>query len=321
MDDNGELRIGVSQCLLGEEVRFDGGHKRNRFVTDTLSDYVSYTPVCPEVEVGMPTPREAIRLVGDPESPTLIGIQSATDHTEAMHAWSAKRLPELDQASLDGYIFKKDSPSCGLFRVRVYNEETGIPSRDGRGLFAAAFVEAFPLLPVEEEGRLNDPPLRENFISRIFTYHRWKRFLAEDRSPGGLVAFHTAHKMSFLAHSPKHYQDLGRLVSQAGAAEDFDALLDAYAATMTACTQVLATPGKHANVIMHLMSFLKDSIDADDKAELLDLVEQMRNRFLPLIVPVTLLKHHLSKHDVPAWVDVQVYLKPYPEELMLRNHV
>lgn len=320
MSEQAKLKIGVSQCLMGEEVRYDGGHKRNRFVTDTLSEYVDYTPVCPEVEVGMPTPREAIRLVGDAEAPKLVGIQSATDHTDAMNTWSEAKMPWIEEQSLDGYIFKKDSPSCGLFRVRLYDEKSGIPTRDGRGLYAARVVDTFPMLPVEEEGRLNDPPLRENFISRIYIYHRWKHFLATNRSPGGLVAFHTAHKMSFLSHSPNVYRELGRIVSRAGA-EDLDDILSAYAETMTRCIGVLASPGKHTNVIMHLMGFIKDQIDATDKAELLDVVEQMRNRILPLIVPITLLKHHLAKCETPDWVDAQVYLNPYPGELMLRNHV
>lgn len=315
-----KLKIGVSQCLLGEEVRYDGGHKRNRFITDTLSDYVTFTPVCPEVEVGMPTPREAIRLVGDPSAPKLIGIQSSKDQTEAMRTWSTAKVGWLEEQSLDGYIFKKDSPSCGLFRVRVYDPDSGIPSRDGRGIYSAQVVETFPMLPVEEEGRLNDPPLRENFISRIFTFRRWKQFLAKQRSPGGLVAFHTAHKMSFLSHSPVHYHELGRIVGCAGSSS-FDEVLAEYAEKMTQCVQVLATPGKHTNVIMHLMGFIKDALDAGDKAELLDLVDQMRNRILPLIVPITLLKHHLSKCETPDWVGAQVYLKPYPGELMLRNHV
>lgn len=301
-------------------MRFDGGHKRNRFVVQTLGEYVEYVPVCPEVEVGMPTPREAIRLIGDPESPEIVGGKSETDHTESMRSWSTNKMPWVKDQDLDGYIFKKDSPSCGLFRVRVYNKETGIPTRDGRGIYAAAVVDAFPNLPVEEEGRLNDPPLRENFISRIHIYRRWKQFLESDRSPGGFVAFHTTHKMSFLSHSPSHYRELGRIVSRAGA-DDFDALLDQYAETMTRCVQVLATPGKHTNVIMHLMGFIKDQLDGTDKAELLDVTGQMRNRILPLIVPITLLKHHLMKCETPEWVNQQVYLNPYPGELMLRNHV
>ena len=315
-----KLRIGISQCLLGDEVRFDGGHKRNRFVVNSLSEYATYVPVCPEVEVGMPTPREAIRLVGSSQSPQLLGVQSAEDHTDAMTAWSEQKMPWLVDQDLDGYIFKKDSPSCGLFRVRVYDAESGIPSRDGRGLYASSVVERFPLLPAEEEGRLNDAPLRENFIARLFIYRRWKRFLSEDRSPAGLVAFHTAHKMAFLAHSPVHYRELGPIVSQAGS-DDFDRQVAQYAETMTRCVQVLATPGKHTNVLMHLMGFIKNELDGHDKAELLDLIEQMRKRVLPLIVPITLLKHHLSRCDTPDWVEKQAYLNPYPGELMLRNHV
>ena len=320
MTEPAKLKIGVSQCLLGDEVRYDGGHKRNLFLLNTLSDYVTFTPVCPEVEIGMPTPREAIRLAGDASDPRLIGIQSATDHTRDMRRWSTEKMAWLADRALDGYVFKKDSPSCGLFRVRVYDEKSGVPSRDGRGIYASTVVDAFPMLPVEEEGRLNDPPLRENFISRIFIYHRWKRFLAEDCSPGGLVTYHTAHKMSFLAHSPVHYRELGRIVSRAGV-ESLDEVLGEYAEVMTHCVQVLATPGKHTNVIMHLMGFIKNQIDGHDKAELLDVVDQMRNRILPLIVPITLLKHHLSRCETPDWVRAQVYLSPYPGELMLRNHV
>ena len=320
VSDTTKLRIGVSQCLLGDGVRFDGGHKRNRFVVDILNPYVNYVPVCPEVEVGMPTPREAIRLVGDPVTPELIGVQSAIDHTSSMRGWSAEKADALSNESLDGYIFKKDSPSCGLFRVRVYNKKTGIPTRDGRGLFASAVTEVFPNLPVEEEGRLNDHQLRENFISRIFISHRWRAYLENDRSPAGLVAFHTAHKMSFLSHSPVHYRGLGHICSRAGS-DDIDAVMDDYVRAMAACTRVLATPGKHSNVIMHLMGFIKDRMDSRDKAELLDLVDQMRNRSLPLIVPITLLKHHLNRCEVPDWVSRQVYLNPYPGELMLRNHV
>jgi len=314
------IRLGVSSCLLGEEVRFDGGHKRNVFLMTILGRHVEWTPVCPELEIGLGVPRESIRLVGTTEAPRLLGVKSGRDHTEAMGRWAQDRLAALAQMDLHGYVLKKDSPSCGLFRVRVYNAETGVPSRTGQGIYARALTDRLPILPVEEEGRLNDLPLRENFIARVFTYYRWTRLLAEDPTPGGLVRFHTAHKMSVLSHSPRHYRELGRLVAQAGTL-GWETLSRHYGAMLMEGLKVLSTPGKHANVIQHLMGYLKDALTPEDKAELLDLTESYRQRLVPLVVPLTLLKHHLKRHPVPEWVHQQVYLNPYPAELMLRNHV
>ncbi|MBN1642850.1 MAG: DUF523 and DUF1722 domain-containing protein [Anaerolineae bacterium] len=313
------IRLGISACLLGQPVRYDGGHKRDPFLVNELGRYVEWVPVCPEVEVGLPTPRESMRLVGDPENPRLVAPKSGTDYTERMADWARRRSEELAADDLHGFVFKKDSPSSGLFRVRVYGEG-GMPQRTGMGMFPRAFTRRFPLLPVEEEGRLHDARLRENFIDRIFAYSRWTGMLQHDGSPRGLVTFHTAHKMTFMAHSPAHYRQMGRLVAQAGAAP-WDELTAQYAALVMEGMAVLATPGRHVNVLQHLMGFLKDSLSAADKAELLDLMDQYRRGLLPLIVPVTLLKHHLSRHPVPEWVDQQVYLNPYPKELMLRNHV
>ncbi len=270
--------------------------------------------------MGMSIPRETIRLVGQPEDPKLVGPASGTDYTGTMKRWSRSRLEALKEQDLHGYVLKKDSPSCGLFRVRVYDEGTGIPSRTGRGIFARELAEQLPLLPMEEEGRLNDPPLRENFIGRVFAYYRWTRMLETDPSAKGLVGFHTAHKMTLLAHSPRHYRDMGRLVAEAGS-RDWDELAAEYGRTVMEGLSVLSTPGKHVNVIQHLMGFLKEALLPEDKAELLDQVETYRRRLVPLVVPLTLLKHHLGWHTVPAWVDQQVYLNPYPQELMLRNHV
>ncbi|MDA0745698.1 MAG: DUF523 and DUF1722 domain-containing protein [bacterium] len=314
-----QIRLGVSSCLLGEEVRFDGGHKKNSFLTKLLGQYVAWVPVCPEVEVGMGIPRENIRLVGDPDAPQLVAPKSGTDHTESMAQWSRKRVEELAVLNLHGYVLKKDSPSCGLFRVRVY-AENGVPERTGRGAFAQVLAERFPLLPMEEEGRLNDLPLRENFIERMFAYYRWTRMLEKGVTPKGLVDFHTAHKMTLLSHSPKHYRELGRLVAQAGA-EDLDVRTDEYGRLLMEGLSVLTTPGKHTNVIQHLMGFLKDGVTARDRAELLEVVESYRKQLVPLVVPLTLLQHHLKRNPVPEWVHQQVYLNPYPQEMMLRNHV
>jgi uncharacterized protein YbgA (DUF1722 family)/uncharacterized protein YbbK (DUF523 family) len=314
-----QIRLGVSTCLLGEEVRYDGGHKLDRYLVNTLGRFFEWVPVCPEVEMGLPTPRESMRLIGDAEAPRLVAPKSGTDYTEQMQAWARQRVEQLAQTKLHGFIFKKDSPSSGLFRVKVYNEH-GMAQRNGTGMFPQAVMNRFPLLPLEEEGRLNDMPLRENFIERVFTYYRWTEILDNEPTPGGLVRFHTAHKLTLMAHSPSHYQEMGRLVAQAGNLP-WEELADTYGRQLMEGLTVLGKPGKHVNVLQHLMGFLKNHLSSEDKQELLGLIEDYRQGLLPLIVPLTLLKHHLSRYPVPEWVGQQVYLNPYPKELMLRNHV
>jgi uncharacterized protein YbgA (DUF1722 family)/uncharacterized protein YbbK (DUF523 family) len=313
------IRLGVSTCLLGEQVRYDGGHKLDRFLVNTLGPFVEWVPVCPEFEIGLGVPRESLRLVGDPEAPRLIAQKSGQDHTERMQTWARERLEELAAIKLHGFVFKKDSPSSGLFRVRVYDDK-GMPRRVGTGIFPSEVMKRFPLLPLEEEGRLHDMRLRENFIERIFVHYHWTRLLEEDPKPGGLVRFHTAHKLTLMAHSPSHYQEMGRLVAQAGSLP-WEELVETYGSLLMEGLRVLGTPGKHTNVLQHLMGFLKDALSKEDKAELLGLIEDHRTGLVPLIVPLTLLKHHLRRHAVPDWVHQQVYLNPYPKELMLRNHV
>jgi uncharacterized protein YbgA (DUF1722 family)/uncharacterized protein YbbK (DUF523 family) len=313
------IRLGISTCLLGEPVRYDGGHKLDQFLVDTLGKFVEWVPVCPEVEMGLSVPRESMRLMGDPDAPRLIAPRSSIDYTDRMIAWARERLEQLATLGLCGFVFKKDSPSSGLFRVRVYDEHSSA-SRTGSGIFAREVMKRFPLLPLEEEGRLNDMPLRENFIERVFACYRWTRLLEQDPTPGGLVRFHTAHKLTLMAHSPKHYQELGRLVAQAGALP-WDELGATYGVRFMEGLALLGTPRKHVNVLQHLMGYLKDRLSSEDKQELLGLIEDYRQELLPLIVPMTLLQHHLQRHPVPDWVHQQVYLSPYPKELMLRNHV
>ena len=313
------IRLGISTCLLGENVRYDGGHKLDRFLANTLGQYVEWVPVCPEVGIGLPVPRESLRLVGDHENPRLVAPKSGLDYTETMQTWARERLEQLAAVQLHGFVFKKDSPSSGLFRVRVY-DQNGVPSRVGTGIFPREVMNRFPLLPLEEEGRLHDVRLRENFIEQVFVYYRWTCMLQDNPTPGGLVRFHTAHKLTVMAHSPSHYQEMGRLVAQAGSLP-WDQVVETYGALLMQGLRELATPGKHANVLQHLMGFLKESLAKEDKAELLGLIEDYRQAMLPLIVPVTLLKHHLRRYPVPDWVHQQVYLNPYPKELMLRNHV
>jgi uncharacterized protein YbgA (DUF1722 family)/uncharacterized protein YbbK (DUF523 family) len=312
------IRVGISACLLGQEVRFDGGHKRDRYITDTLGKFFEWVPVCPEVEMGLGTPRETLRLVGDPEAPRLVFAKKGEDQTELMRAWATSRLDRLAKANLSGYILKSDSPSCGMERVRVYRP-SGIPSKDGVGIFARALMDRFPLLPVDEEGRLHDLPLRENFVERVFCYRRWRDLVAGGITRGKLVAFHTAHKLLLLAHSPKHYTELGRLVAN-GKALSPKELEGRYGELFMAGLTVKATAKKHTNVMHHILGYLKRDLDARDKAELLTVINDYYRGFVPLVVPLTLLKHHLTRVNVPYLQD-QIYLNPHPKELMLRNHV
>jgi len=311
------IRVGISACLLGQEVRFDGGHKRDRYITDTLGKFFEWVPVCPEVEMGLGTPRETLRLVGDPEAPRLVFAKKGEDQTELMRAWATSRLDRLAKANLSGYILKSDSPSCGMERVRVYRS-SGIPSKDGVGIFARALMDRFPLLPVDEEGRLHDLPLRENFVERVFCYRRWRDLVAGGITRGKLVAFHTAHKLLLLAHSPKHYTELGRLVAN-GKALSPKELEGRYGELFMAGLTVKATAKKHTNVMHHILGYLKRDLDARDKAELLTVINDYYRGFVPLVVPLTLLKHHLTRVNVPYLQD-QIYLNPHPKELMLRNH-
>ena len=312
-------RVGISACLLGDEVRFDGGHKRDAFLTDVLGPHVEWVRVCPEVEVGMRTPRETLRLVRDGNGPVrMLTTRTGVDHTEAMERWSKRRLEELAGEDLSGYVLKKDSPSCGMERVKVFGSG-GMPQRNGRGLYAAALLEQFPNLPVEEEGRLSDPVLRENFIERVFAYERLRRFFAPRWTIGGLVAFHTAHKMTLLSHSITRYRRLGQLVA-AAAGTPRAALRADYEDEFMSALRIPATTRRHTNVLMHMAGHLKKRLDAGSRAELATTIDEYRRELVPLIVPLTLLRHHVRVHGI-AYLSGQTYLEPHPRELMLRNRV
>jgi uncharacterized protein YbgA (DUF1722 family)/uncharacterized protein YbbK (DUF523 family) len=316
--DDRPIRVGISSCLLGNEVRFDGGHKRDRYLTDTLGQFFQWVPVCPEVEMGLGTPRETLRLVGDPTAPRLVFGKTRGDQTDGMQTWSKARLEQLATMGLCGYILKSDSPSCGMERVRVYGE-SGMPSKNGVGIYARALMERLPLLPVEEKGRLHALPLRENFVERVFCYRRWRDLVAGGLTRGKLVAFHTAHKLLLMAHSPKHYTDMGRLVA-AAKAQTPRALESRYGELFMAALNIKATAKKHVNVLQHILGYFKRDLDAKDKAELLAVIGDYHKNLVPLVVPLTLLKHHLGRIPVP-YIQDQVYLYPHPKELMLRNHV
>jgi uncharacterized protein YbgA (DUF1722 family)/uncharacterized protein YbbK (DUF523 family) len=313
-----KIRLGVSACLLGEKVRYDGGHKWDRFITDTLGKYVEFAPVCPEAECGLGIPREAMRLTGDPEHPRLVTIRTGIDHTDRMLAWAKKRVAELEQEDLCGFIFKSDSPSSGMERVRVYTEQ-GMPNKKGVGLFARAFMEHFPLLPVEDEGRLHDPRRRENFIESIFTLKRWRKTLAQGRTRRGLVDFHTRHQLLLLSHSPRHMRDLGKLAAQPDK-RPLPELFYAYQTLLLEALRLKTTVRKNLDVLYHLMGYFKKDLTADKKQELLEIFDHYRQGYVPLIVPVTLINHYVRKYDQP-YLKVQHYLHPHPVELQLRNHV
>jgi uncharacterized protein YbgA (DUF1722 family)/uncharacterized protein YbbK (DUF523 family) len=315
---NERIKLGVSACLLGERVRYNGGHKRDRFLTDTLGAYVDYVPVCPEAECGLGIPREAMRLVGNPESPRLMTIKSAQDHTARMLRWAERRVEELEKKDLCGFIFKSRSPSSGMERVKVYNEK-GMPVKKGVGIFARAFINHFPLIPVEEDGRLHDPGLRENFIQRVFTMRRWCEVLSGRKSRGKIVAFHTCHKLLILSHSEKHFRRMGKLVAE-GKKQSIKDLYSQYEALLMEALKLKATPSKNTNVLMHMMGYFKKQISSDEKQELLEIIEQYRSGSIPLIVPATLMNHYVRKYKQP-YLARQIFLSPHPMELQLRNHV
>lgn len=312
-----EIKIGVSSCLLGNNVRYNGGHARDRFVSDTLGQYVRFVPVCPEVECGLPIPRPTMHLRGDPENPRLITTKTKEDHTQRMVTWAKKRLDLLANEDLCGFIFKKNSPSSGMARVKIFNDK-GQPVKKGSGIFAGLFMKRFPLIPVEEDGRLNDPILRETFIEQIFTFKRWRETLKNSRTMKNLVAFHTKNKMLIRSHSEKHYSAMGKLVAQ-GKKQPTAMLYQQYESLLLNAMRLKATDRKHTNVMMHMLGYFKKVLSKDEKQEMLEEIEKYRQGYVPLIVPLTLFNHYVRKYDEP-YLKQQTYLNPHPFALKLRNH-
>ncbi len=318
-DPENSIRIGISSCLLGRKVRYDGGHKHDKFITDTLGRYFEWVPVCPEVEMGLGTPRESIRLVREGEDIRLVTQKSGRDLTEEMRSFAAHRTSLLENEDLCGYILKSESPSCGLMRVRLYSRIGAMPAKTGRGRFADALLARFPDLPVEEEGRLCDPRIRENWVERVFAYRRLKSLWASRWSLGSLIEFHTAHKLSVMAHSPAAYRRLGRLVA-GGRSISRRNLHTSYQAEFMAALTIIGTRGRHANVLEHMAGYLKKRLGDEERRELNELITDYRKGYVPLIVPVTLLNHHVRKHDI-AYLSKQCYLHPHPRELALRSSI
>lgn len=312
-----KIKIGISRCLLGQAVRFDGSHQKNSYATGILSDYFELQGICPEVESGMSIPRPTIHLRGSQDKPILVEVMKPeNDHTEQMETFSKNKVKQL--GNLSGFILKSKSPTCGMERVKIYQETPKQPLM-GVGLFAKELMAHYPLLPVEEEGRLNDNTLRENFIERIFVYHRWNKIVANQLTAKSLLNFHTEHKLTLLAHHQQTYRELGKEMADLKG-KDINKFSKGYITKFMRGMKHKANRKSHTNVLMHIQGYFKDVIDGDDKAELKDSIERYLNGQLPLIVPITLLKHHLRRHQDPYLLN-QRYLFPYPEELMLRNHI
>ncbi len=312
------ITIGISSCLLGNNVRYNGGHQHDRYITETLGRYFRWIPVCPEVECGLGVPREAMRLIGDPESPRLVTIHSGIDHTDGMLNWGAKKLKELEKEELCGFIFKSRSPSSGIGGVKIYSS-SGMPDRKGAGIFGGAFMKHFPLTPVIDDGRLHDPVLRENFIERVFVYKRWHDLTRQGLSVKDLIDFHTCHKLLIMSHSPKHTTALGRIVADLKGRKAGKSLFE-YFSILTDAIRLIATAKKNANVLFHMAGYFKKRISEDERKELAEIIEEYRVGLVPLVVPIVLIRHYVRKYD-ETYLKKQYYLNPHPLELMLRNHV
>ena len=315
--DSAPIRIGVSSCVIGEEVRWNGGHSRQRYLTDMLGPFVEYVPVCPEVEVGMGVPRPTVRLVREGDGLRMIDPKNDIDWTSSMRRLSRTRSSELADAGLHGFVLKKDSPTCGVFRVRIYTD-SGV-ERNGQGLFATALIQRMPHLPVEEEGRLNDARIRENFVERIFAYRRLKDLFRPRWTVGDVVAFHTCEKLLLRAHDERGYRELGKLVAGAKSVPRA-AFADDYADRFMEIMKRPATVAKHVNVLQHMLAFLRWQDDDIGRAEMHTAIADYRAGHVPLVVPVTLIQHLARRHEQQILLDSS-YLSPHPKELMLRNHV
>ncbi|GAA3121065.1 DUF523 and DUF1722 domain-containing protein [Streptosporangium carneum] len=308
-------RVAVSSCLMGEPVRFNGGHSRDRFLSGELDPYVDWVRVCPEIELGLGAPRETLRLERSPAGPRLVTRKSGVDLTAGMASLGERRARTLD---VDGYVFKSRSPSCGLHGIPVYEGDAAVDRR-GTGVFAARILAAHPLLPVEDEGRLNDPLLRETFVERIFAQARLRALLESDWHARDLVAFHSRHKMQMLAHDPAAYREAGRVVAHAGSRPREELAAD-YARAFGTAFARKASIGRNVNVLQHCMGMMSDSLDAARRADLGEVIASYRAGQVALSVPATLLRHHARGEDA-GYVRDQTYFSPYPQELRLRNHV
>ncbi|MBK8454017.1 MAG: DUF523 and DUF1722 domain-containing protein [Thiofilum sp.] len=316
------IQIGISSCLLGEPVRYDGAHKNNTYIKSTLGEYFDFVSFCPELSAGLGVPRTPIHLVRYDHTVRVQTVKGEVkDYTESLSQVIEQIKPKLPQ--LSGYILKKDSPSCGMERVKVYEAEylyQRAPEKVGVGIFAAALQQQCPNLPLEEEGRLGDAHLRENFIQRVYVYYRWQQLVAQGMQPNDLIQFHADHKYLIMAHDQDRLRTLGQLVATAGQVADFANLCESYIRQLMSVLKQIASRGQHANILSHIMGYLREHLDKEDRAELVETIQKYQQGYLPLIVPITLLKHHFRRHPEP-YIERQYYLNPHPGELMLLNQV
>jgi uncharacterized protein YbgA (DUF1722 family)/uncharacterized protein YbbK (DUF523 family) len=315
---NTPIKIGISACLLGEPVRYNGGHKRSSLCAEVLAQHFEFIAVCPEQAIGLGTPREPIRLVGEPESPRAVGtVDPQRDVSEALTRFGEQMAEQLDDIS--GYILMQKSPSCGMERVKVYQDNSYPAAGGGRGLFAAALMRARPDLPVEEDGRLNDPVLRENFIARVFVHDDWQQLQRSGLTRQTLIHFHERHKYQLMASNREQYRVLGRAVAHSAAAPLAE-FAPGYFRQLMEALKHPASRGSHTNVLQHLAGYLKRALSPAEKQELQQLIEQYRLGTAPLVVPLTLINHHFRRHP-DAYIARQTYLQPHPQDLGLRNNL
>ena len=309
-----KIPLGISSCLIGEKVRFDGGHKQNRYILDTLGLYFSFKPFCPEVAIGMGVPRDTIRLVEHAGVMQAAGVKNP-DFLVGDELRNIAEQQKSWHSEIFGYIVKKDSPSCGMERVKVWHQDQA--QRRGRGLYTEVLMRNFPTLPVEEEGRLGDPRLRENFVQRIFVYKRWRNLLQTGVSWDSLTEFHARHKLILYSHNQDLGRKLGRELAQANQ-RDIREYTSHYFSQMMQILKITAKRSNHVNVLEHIRGYLEQDLDSDDKAELSDSIENYRLGLVPLIVPITLLRHHFRKFP-NEYIDRSLSLHPHPDQLMLLN--
>jgi len=311
-------KLAISACLLGEPVRYNGGHKASRLCLDVISRHFDFIPVCPEVAIGLGVPRPTLRLVGDREAPrAVIQREGDRDVSEALYDFGRKQAGLLQD--ICGYIFMQQSPSCGLQRVKLYSFDGQLRPPGVRGLYAQAFCAARPELPVEEEGRLNDPVIRENFLTRVFAYAAWQKLCENGLTRHAVIGFHSRYKYQLMAHNPRQYSALGQRLAKIGEQPLEDFAPDYFRDFMQALGSC-ATRGTHSNVLQHLAGYLKHDLPSAEKAEMQRLIDQYREGVIPLVVPLTLLKHHFRLYPHP-YIDAQAYLQPHPEDLSLRNAI
>ncbi|WP_370978571.1 YbgA family protein [Agaribacterium sp. ZY112] len=323
VDESLAIPVGISACLIGEKVRFDGGHKQSRYCLNVLAECFKFVPFCPEVSIGLGIPREPIRLVKiqTEQGESQVRVQgtkdTSLDVTDELAAYAD--LVSKNQPELCGYVLMKSSPSCGMERVKVY-DHNNVPEASGAGAFAQRYMELNPEVPVEEEGRLNDPLLRENFITRVFALHTWREQVLSNPSLHAVIQFHSCYKYQLMAHSYQAYKELGRYLATEAPKEDLELVLETYIHKLMTSLKKRANRKSHCNVLMHILGYLKHELDSKTKHDILEAIDQYRTSIVPLVVPITLLKHYLKRHG-SEYIRSQAYLDPYPHELGLRNYI